>query len=120
MGVLAADTALVAIHALVGDGRHHAGRLADDAGQRRNADVAQVGDQFPRAKTADLLVIAERQVDRERCAALEKIVRMGQGDRDEALHVGRASAVELAVTDRTVQRIARPLLAIPRDGIGMT
>src|SRR5664279_4019886 len=120
MSVFAANTALVAIDAFVGNGRHHAGRLADDAGQWRNAGVAKVGNQFPRAKTADLLVIAESQVDRERSVALEKIVRMGQGNGDEALHVGRTSAEELAVADGAIQRIAGPLLAIPRHGVGVT
>jgi hypothetical protein len=50
----------------VGERRDHAGRLADDAGERRDAGVAHVGDQPARAEAADLLVVAEREVDGER------------------------------------------------------
>ena len=62
---LALDAAAPAVHALVRDGRHHARRLADDAQARRDAGVAQVGDQVLDAKTADLFVEAEGVVQRE-------------------------------------------------------
>ena len=80
MRLLAAHAAPVAVHALVRDRRHHAGRLADDAGQRRDAGVAHVGDQLPHAEAADLFVVAEGQVDGERRLAFRKSLGMGQRD----------------------------------------
>ena len=62
--------------------------------------------QFPDAETADLLVVAEGQVNRERGITLKKIIRMAQGDRDEALHVRRTAAEQLAAAHRAVQRVA--------------
>jgi hypothetical protein len=76
MRLLAAHAAAVAVHALVRDGRHHAGGLADDAGQRLDAGVAQVGDQLLHAEAADLFLVAEGEVDRER-ASLFRNARHG-------------------------------------------
>ena len=63
---LALDAAAPAVHALVRERRHHAGGLADDAEARRDAGLAQVGDEAARAEAADLLVVAEGEVDGER------------------------------------------------------
>jgi hypothetical protein len=76
MRLLAAHAAAVAVHALVRDGRHHAGGLADDAGQRLDARVAQVGDQFLHAEAADLFLVAEGEVDREGRVAVQEASRM--------------------------------------------
>ena len=116
---VAAHAAAPAVDALVGERRDHAGRLADDAGERRDAGVAHVGDQPARAEAADLLVVAEREVDGERQVGGEERRHLGDGQADEALHVGAAAAVEAAVLDLRAERIDRPVLAVPRHGVGV-
>lgn len=133
MRLLAAHAAAVAVDALVRDGRHHQGRLADDAGQRLDALVLHVGDHFLDAETADLLVVAEGEVHRERRLAFDEALGIGQRDRDEALHVGRPAAIEarlgmhrlaVVVVLRPVlhgggERVDAPVLAVPGHGVGM-
>ena len=119
MRLLAAHAAAVAVHALVRDGRHHAGRLADDAGQRPDPRVAQVGDQLAHAEAADLLLVAEGQVHGKGRVAVQERLRIGDGQRDEALHVGRTPAEQLAVAHHRLQRVGAPVLAVPRHRVGV-
>ena len=119
MRLLAAHAAAVAVHPLVRDGRHHAGGLTDDAGQRADAGLAQVGDQLSHAKAAHLFVVAERKMDRKRRVAVKEGLRMGQRQGDETLHVGRAPAEQSVVAHRGRQRIDRPRLAVPGHGVGV-
>ena len=116
---MAAHAAAPAVDALVGERRDHAGRLADDAGERRDAGLAHVGDQAARAEAADLLVVAEREVDGERQVGGEERRHLRDGQADEALHVGAAAAVEASVLDLGAERIDRPVLAVPRHGVGV-
>jgi hypothetical protein len=117
--LLAAHAAFVAVDALVRGGRHHAGGLADDAGQRRDAGVLHVGDQLAHAQAADFLVVTERQMHRERRLAVQEIAGVGQRHADKTLHVAAAAAVEPAVADRSRQRVQRPVLAVPGHGVGV-
>ena len=119
MRLFAAHAAAVAVHAFVRDRRHHAGGFADDAGQRADAGIAQVGDQLAHAETAHLFVIAEGEMHRKRRVAVEECLRMGQRHGDEALHVGRAATVQTTVAHLGRQRIDAPGLAVPGHGVGV-
>ena len=72
-----------------------------------------------RAEAADLLVVAEREVDGERQVGREERRHLRDGEADEALHVGAAAAVEAAVAHLGAERIDRPVLAVPRHGVGV-
>src|SRR5881392_1488540 len=119
MRLLAAHAAAIAVNALVRDRRDHAGRLADDAREWPDAGLAQVRDQVAHAEAADFLVEAERKMDRERRLAVQKAFRIGDGSGDEALHVGRAATVELAIVDLAAERIEAPVLPLPGNRVRM-
>ena len=112
MGRFALDAAAPAVHALVRGGRHHAGGLADDAQPRRDAGLAQVGNQHLGAEAADLFVVAERVVHGEGQVGFEKLFGLRHGQADEALHVGAAAAVQAAVAQAGAQRVERPVLTV--------
>ncbi len=116
---VALDAAAPAMHALVRQRRHHPGRLADDAGERLDAALAQVGDQARRAEAADFLVVAEGEVNREWQVGGEVRRHLRHRQADEALHVGAAAAVEAAALDFGAERVERPVLAVPRHRVGV-
>ena len=84
-----------------------------------DAVLAQVGDQPLRAEAADLLVVAEGEVDRERQVGGEIRRCLRQRDADERLHVGAAAAIQPAVAQLGAERIDRPVLAVPRHRVGV-
>ena len=116
---MALDAAAPAIDALVGERRHHAGRLADQAGARHEALLAQVGEQPAHAEAADLLVVAEGEVHAERQVGREEIGHLREHGADVGLHVGAAAAVEAPLVQLCAERIEGPVLAVPRHGVGV-
>ncbi len=116
---LALDAAAPAVDALVRDRRHHAGRLADDAQARREAGIAQVGDQVRNAEAARLFVEAERIVHRMRQVGREQALGLCHHGAYETLHVCAAAAVQPPVLDHRTERLARPRLPIPRHRVGV-
>ena len=81
--------------------------------------IAHVGDELAGAEAADLLVVAEREVHRERRVAGQKGGGLRQRDGNEALHVGRAAAVEPPVLHLRAQRVRRPVLPVPGHRVGV-
>ena len=73
------------------------GRLADQHHARLDEAAAELGDHRAHAEAADLLVVGEGEVDRHRQLALLVVGHGGEHAGEEALHVGGAAAVELAV-----------------------
>ena len=123
---LATHTTLVAVHALVGNGGHHAGGFTNDAGQRLDTRVTQIGDHFLHAKTAGFFVVCEGEMDGIGCGAVQKTFGLRQRDGDVTFHVGAAPAIQAGpdgrvsiIPDRAAQGIKRPVLPRPRHGVGM-
>ena len=120
MGLASAHPAAEVALALVRDDRLHVGRLADDAAGRPDAALGEVRHQAAHAEERRLLVIGQRQVDRHVPLRFEEARRPREGDRDEALHVGRAAAVDATVGVVRAERVARPVLPVDRHRVGVT
>ncbi len=58
-------------------------------------------------------------MDRRRELRLQHLRHHGEADRDKALHVGGAAAVELAVALDELERIVAPVLAHDRHDVGV-
>ena len=119
MTVTADDIGLEGIAALVPGAEAHRGRLADDGEAGFAEALTQLRDQMRRAETAHLLVIGESQMDRRLQRPCQHVRHQRQGQRDEALHVRGAAAIELAVAPGERERIAAPRLVLHRHHVGM-
>ena len=108
-----------AVLALVADDDLHLGRLADEGAERFDPFLRDLAEHRPHADAADLLVIGDRQMDRRRELGLDHLRHHGQTHRDEALHVGGAAAIELAVALDQLERIVAPVLTHHRYDVGM-
>ncbi len=106
--------------ALVREDRLHAGRLADHAHRRLQAGLVEVLEQPLRAVAADLLVVADEQMQRAGEVARLDVGHRGEAGGDETLHVGRAARIQPAVGSAQRERIGAPGLAVDRNGIDMT
>lgn len=115
----AAHPAAVTLFALMADDHLHAGRLADDTHHRGRFDVGEFLDQAAHPETADFLVMAEGEVDRNVEAALEEFRRIGEADADEALHVAGAAGEQLVALLGQGERVGGPVLAVDGDGVRM-
>ncbi|MNV13205.1 hypothetical protein D3C71_1038360 [compost metagenome] len=103
----------------MGDGRHHAGGLAHDAGQGLDVGIAQVGDELFYAKAADLFLITEGQVDGEGRVAVQELLGVRNRNANEGLHVCTATPIQIAVLDQSAQRVHGPVLPVPRHRVGV-
>ncbi len=99
--------------------RHHAGRLADQAGERFRLGHADLVDQARYADAADLLVIGKGEMDGPRRRPRLEFRNQRQRGRDEALHVGGAAAIEAALILGQHERIGRPILVVDRHHVGV-
>jgi len=115
----AVDVAAQALLALVRDHRLHRGGLADDAEPRPHGPPRERRDQRPDAEAADFLVIGHGNVDRNPQAAGAEFRHRRQRRRDEALHVGGAAPVKLAVALADDEGIAIPILAVHRNHVAV-
>ena len=106
--------------ALVRQDRLHARRLADHAQRRLQAGLVEILEQPLRAVAADLLVVADEQVQRPRELARLDIGHRGEASGDKALHVGRTARIEAPIGAAQGERIGAPGLAVDRDGIDVT
>ena len=98
----------------------HAGGLAHDALRGRQAMLLQLVQHHGRAQAADFFVIAERQVYRLAQLGLQSQWHHVQTCGDETFHVTRAAAIQFALANVGLKRVARPLLAVYRHHIGVT
>jgi hypothetical protein len=73
-----------------------------------------------RAGAADFFVVRQREVDGFRELRRLHLRQHSERRADEALHVARATAVEQAIADFGLERVALPVLAIDRHDIGVT
>ena len=80
----------------------------------------EILDQPLRAVAADLLVVADEQMQRTGELARLDVGHGGEAGGDEALHVGRRRGIQPAVGPAQRERIGTPGLAIDRNGIDMT
>ncbi len=103
--------------ALVTQHRLEFGRLTDHAQQRLDRLRVEPLDQRAYAQAANLFVIGQRDMHRHPQRRLHQRRHLSQYTRDEALHIGRATAIQLAVLFREVERRDRPMLAIHRHPI---
>jgi hypothetical protein len=97
----------------------HVGELPnnDDAGAR------QIGSEPPDQRTdtgaANLLVIGDDDVDRLLQLARREKRDGGEHTGEKALHVTRAAAVELAISELEFEWIVRPSLALDRNAVAV-
>ncbi len=119
MGFQTDEVGEVARRRLVRMHHLHHGRFADDHRMRLRQVALHGLGQRPGAETADLLVVAQRQMDRHRHAAGLEMRHHGERDGGEGLHVGSATAVEQALLLDHGERIAVPGLVLDRHHVGM-
>ena len=114
-----ADVGAVAQLALVGAHHLHLGGLADEHRAGLHLTIAQYVDEPAHPEAADLLVVGEDHVQRDRDLAGEELRREGEAHRDEALHVGGAPPVEATVAFQHLEGVAVPGLTLDRHHVGM-
>ena len=83
-----------------------------------HAGAREILDETADADAADFLVVREREMQRL-VEARHVLRQQRERDRDEALHVGGAAAVEPAVLLDERERIAVPRLAVDRHDVGV-
>ena len=109
--------------ALLRIGDLHRGRLADDRQHRPRDAGRQRADQRRGAKAAGLLIMGEGEMQRHLERALRHLRHQRQDERDKALHVGTAAAIEPAALLSGAlgenERVAVPFLPGDRHDIGM-
>ncbi len=107
--------------ALVAQHRLQLGRLADQAQARARLAPLELGQHRPNAEATDLLVVGEGQMHghREFVRALDEGRHGRQHRGEEALHVGRAAPIQLAVALAHAERLDAPGLAVHRHHVGM-
>ena len=103
---------------VAGDGLHHR-RLAHDHGRGLWQHFQHPVDHRRRAGAPHLLVIAQRQLQRARDAAVMRLDQCPDGQGVKALHVAGAAAEIFAVAFHHGPGIIRPGLAIHGHDIGM-
>lgn len=101
------------------DRQLHHGRLADNAGGRPDTVPVDRLQQARHTEAADLLIVGKGEMHRplERCR-LEAVHGI-QRHRDEPLHVGGATTVELPVAFGQGEGIAGPELAVHWNHVGV-
>ena len=117
---LSAHRAAIASLSLVGDDRLHHRRLSYDARLRTDAGTRQVLDHAAHAHAAHFLVIGAREMQRQREATLHEFRHESQGNRDKALHVRGAAAIEPPVPFAKSERVGIPGLSFHRNDVGVT
>ena len=118
------DRAAEAMCALVGNDGLHRGGFAHDTARRADMILLQVANQSAHADAADLLVVAQRIVQRRIEAIVvqrgDEFRRFRQGDADESLHVRGTAGIQFAVVLDGVKRVRVPILAIHRHHVGVS
>ncbi|KTT87946.1 hypothetical protein NS44R_15140, partial [Mammaliicoccus sciuri] len=104
---------------LVADDHLHPGRLADEAAERLHALARDLAQHRTDTDAADLLVIGDRKMDRRLQVDLDHLRHHSGTDRDKALHVGGAAAVQLSVALDQFKRVVGPVLSRDRHDVGV-
>src|SRR4029450_10205228 len=119
MRLVPADTTAPALLALVSDDERHAGRLSDDASQRRNAALRHIRDQSSHPDAANLFVIGQREMER----ALQSPPRAFRDGRETSggagLQVGNAATGDPIADPGRGEWIRVPRLAVYGDDVGV-
>ena len=84
----------------------HVGWLADDATGGTNATVCQICEQIAHAEESGLLVVGQRQMQRQPFLCCQKLGNRRQCNRYEAFHVSGAAAVNATIAVVGNKRIA--------------
>src|SRR4029453_17984380 len=119
MRLVPADTTAPALLAFVSDDELHAGRLADDASQRRNAALRHIRDQSSHPDAANLFVIGQREMERALQSAPHDFRDERETSGREALHVGDAATVDPSADPARGEWIRVPGLAVYGDDVGV-
>ncbi|RMR99929.1 hypothetical protein ALP75_202242 [Pseudomonas syringae pv. actinidiae] len=119
MCLLASTEGAIGRLALVPDSKLHQRRFADHAQEWTHRRKVQHVQQTPHADAADFLIVGQGQLQRTQQGHVCRIEHGVDRQRNKALHVAGATAIDTAVAQGGLERRHRPRLAGSRHHVGV-